>query len=172
MSVGGTHPTNHSHVLPRHSTTSPFLFRTPPSLKTSSVGLQLPGQLAPWILVHVTSRAIRDLNPNPIHTHAKATSVSTAGVPLISHLIPHQTVTMPREVSDIKQFIEICRRKDASSARIKRNRNQQTKFKVRCERLLYTLSLTDAAKADKLKQSLPPSLKVVDVTKGDKKKSL
>ncbi|KAJ5175283.1 60S ribosomal protein [Penicillium canariense] len=80
---------------------------------------------------------------------------------------------MPREVSDIKQFIEICRRKDASSARIKRNRkNQQTKFKVRCERFIYTLSLTDSAKAEKLKQSLPPALKVVDVGKGDKKKSL
>ncbi|KAF7718048.1 60S ribosomal protein L38 [Penicillium ucsense] len=78
---------------------------------------------------------------------------------------------MPREVSDIKQFIEICRRKDASSARIQRNRkNQQTKFKVRCERFVYTLALTDSAKAEKLKQSLPPSLKVVDVAKSDKKK--
>ncbi|KAJ5128709.1 ribosomal protein L38e [Penicillium atrosanguineum] len=77
---------------------------------------------------------------------------------------------MPREISDIKQFIEICRRKDASSARIKRNRkSQQIKFKVRCERFVYTLALTDSAKADKLKQSLPPSLKVVDVSKGTKK---
>ncbi|KAJ5631521.1 60S ribosomal protein L38 [Penicillium longicatenatum] len=80
---------------------------------------------------------------------------------------------MPREVSDIKQFIEICRRKDASSARIKKNtKSQQIKFKVRCERFLYTLVLKDSDKADKLKQSLPPALKVVDVTNGDKKKSL
>ncbi|KAJ5949605.1 60S ribosomal protein L38 [Penicillium verhagenii] len=97
---------------------------------------------------------------------------------------------MPREVSDIKQFIEICRRKDASSARIKRNRkSQQIKFKVRCERFLYTLVLKDSDKADKLKQSLPlvrqtphfhpidptrdpTTLKVVDVSNGDKKKSL
>ncbi|KAJ6084248.1 60S ribosomal protein L38 [Penicillium sp. IBT 16267x] len=80
---------------------------------------------------------------------------------------------MPREVSDIKQFIEICRRKDASSARIKKNgKTQQIKFKVRCERFLYTLVLKDSEKADKLKQSLPPALKVVDVTNGDKKKSL
>lgn len=27
--------------------------------------------------------------------------------------LPHPSPTMPREVSDIKQFIEICRRKDA-----------------------------------------------------------
>ncbi|KAL4912155.1 ribosomal L38e protein family-domain-containing protein [Aspergillus aurantiobrunneus] len=64
---------------------------------------------------------------------------------------------MPREVSDIKQFIELCRRKDASSARIKRNRkSQQIKFKVRCQRFVYTLVLKDSDKADKLKQSLPP----------------
>ncbi|KAJ5309009.1 hypothetical protein N7499_007293 [Penicillium canescens] len=77
---------------------------------------------------------------------------------------------MPAEVSDIKQFIEICRRKDASSARIKKNRkSQQTKFKVRCQKNLYTLVLKDSDKADKLKQSLPPALKVVDVSKGTKK---
>ncbi|KAF4982471.1 hypothetical protein F66182_17110 [Fusarium sp. NRRL 66182] len=79
---------------------------------------------------------------------------------------------MPSEVSDIKQFIEICRRKDASSARIKRNRkSSQTKFKVRCNRFLYTLVLKDSDKADKLKQSLPPALKIVDVSNGSKKKS-
>jgi large subunit ribosomal protein L38e len=31
-----------------------------------------------------------------------------------------------------------------------------TKFKVRCSRYLYTLKVTDAQKADKLRQSLPP----------------
>ncbi|KAL2215551.1 60S ribosomal protein L38 [Thermoascus aurantiacus ATCC 26904] len=78
---------------------------------------------------------------------------------------------MPQEVSDIKQFIEICRRKDASSARIKRNRKtNQIKFKVRCHRFLYTLTLRDSDKAEKLKQSLPPALKIVDVTKGAPKK--
>ena len=33
----------------------------------------------------------------------------------------------------------------------------QTKFKVRCHRHLYTLVLKDSDKAEKLKQSLPPS---------------
>ena len=32
----------------------------------------------------------------------------------------------------------------------------QTKFKVRCSRYLYTLSIDDPEKAEKLKQSLPP----------------
>ncbi|KAF2237601.1 60S ribosomal protein-like protein L38 [Viridothelium virens] len=73
---------------------------------------------------------------------------------------------MPREVSDIKQFIEICRRKDASSARIKKNTaSQQIKFKVRCHRFLYTLVLKDTDKAEKLKQSLPPGLAITEVGK-------
>jgi large subunit ribosomal protein L38e len=43
------------------------------------------------------------------------------------------------------------------AARIKRNRkSQQIKFKVRCERFIYSLVLKDSDKADKLKQSLPP----------------
>ncbi|KAI9739763.1 MAG: 60S ribosomal protein L38 [Cirrosporium novae-zelandiae] len=77
---------------------------------------------------------------------------------------------MPSQVSDIKQFLEICRRKDASSARIKKSsKTQAIKFKVRCKRYLYTLSLRDSDKADKLKQSLPPSLKINDVPKKNKK---
>ncbi|KAL2266412.1 hypothetical protein VTJ83DRAFT_5764 [Remersonia thermophila] len=76
---------------------------------------------------------------------------------------------MPQEVSDIKKFIEICRRKDASSARIKKNRKtQQIKFKVRCQRFLYTLVLKDSDKAEKLKQSLPPNLQIKDVPKRNK----
>ena len=35
-----------------------------------------------------------------------------------------------------------------------------TKFKVRCKRYLYTLCVTDADKADKLKQSLPPGARL------------
>ncbi|KAI9817001.1 MAG: 60S ribosomal protein L38 [Phylliscum demangeonii] len=77
---------------------------------------------------------------------------------------------MPCEVSDIKQFIEICRRKDASVARIKKSpKSPKIKFKVRCRRYLYTLVLNDADKAEKLKQSLPPRLPISEVAKKDKK---
>lgn len=45
-----------------------------------------------------------------------------------------------------------------TAARIKRNKkSSQIKFKVRCQRHLYTLVLKDSEKAEKLKQSLPPS---------------
>ena len=61
----------------------------------------------------------------------------------------------PRQITEIKQFLLTARRSDAKSVRIKKNGNQ-TKFKVRCTRFLYTLCVEDNDKADKLKQSLPP----------------
>jgi hypothetical protein len=39
--------------------------------------------------------------------------------------------------------------------KIKKAKNS-TKFKVRCQRYLYTLCVADSDKAEKLKQSLPP----------------
>ncbi|KAF9261089.1 ribosomal protein L38e [Marasmius fiardii PR-910] len=80
------------------------------------------------------------------------------------------------EISDIKKFLEISKRKDASQARIKRTASKvsggkiQTKFKLRCSRYLYTLSLDDPEKAEKLRQSLPPGLNVVEVGSIPKKK--
>ncbi|THU93321.1 putative 60S ribosomal protein L38 [Dendrothele bispora CBS 962.96] len=82
----------------------------------------------------------------------------------------------PKEISDIKKFLEISKRKDALQARIKKTAAKvpggkaQTKFKLRCSRYLYTLSLDDNEKADKLKASLPPGLAVVEVGKPAKKK--
>ncbi|KAL0633517.1 60S ribosomal protein L38 [Maublancomyces gigas] len=78
---------------------------------------------------------------------------------------------MPKQVHDIKQFIELCRRKDAKTARIKKASKGSTliKFKVRCHRHLYTLVLNDAEKAEKLKQSLPPGLTITDVPSKVKK---
>ncbi|KIM76860.1 hypothetical protein PILCRDRAFT_825839 [Piloderma croceum F 1598] len=82
---------------------------------------------------------------------------------------------MPKEIRDIKKFIEITQRKDASQARIKKiapktpNGKQKTKFKVRCSRYLYTLSLDDPEKAEKLQQSLPPGLAIMEIGKTTKK---
>ncbi|KAB8304323.1 hypothetical protein MFRU_002g03890 [Monilinia fructicola] len=78
---------------------------------------------------------------------------------------------MPREITDIKSFLEICRRKDASSARIKKNvgKTSAIKIKVRCQKYLYTLVLKDLEKAEKLKQSLPPNLTIADTPKKNAK---
>lgn len=76
----------------------------------------------------------------------------------------------PKEIKDIKTFLEIARRKDATAAYIKKSvvkkadvAKTRFKFKVRCSRYLYTFVIQDADKAEKLRQSLPPTLKVTDV---------
>ncbi|KAL7753393.1 60S ribosomal protein L38 [Sorochytrium milnesiophthora] len=74
---------------------------------------------------------------------------------------------MPKQVKDIKHFLEIARRKDARSAKIKKN-GTETKFKVRCTKYLYTLIVTDQSKAKKLRETLSPTLKIEDVS-GQKK---
>ncbi|GHJ90239.1 hypothetical protein NliqN6_6641 [Naganishia liquefaciens] len=99
---------------------------------------------------------------------------------------------MPKQVTDIKKFLEIARRKDARSARVKKTTvritpaqttglsakkiaamgptKTVTKFKIRCSRYLYTLSLEDSEKAEKLRSSLPPGLAVEDIAKTAPKK--
>ncbi|KAL2916320.1 60S ribosomal protein L38 [Polyrhizophydium stewartii] len=69
---------------------------------------------------------------------------------------------MPKQIKEIKEFLLTCKRKDAQSIKIKKN-GAQHKFKVRCSKYLYTLVVSDAAKADKLKQSLPPALKRTEI---------
>jgi large subunit ribosomal protein L38e len=64
---------------------------------------------------------------------------------------------MPKQITDIRDFLQKARRGDAKLVKI-RKRDAQTKFKIRCSRFLYTLVVTDAEKADKLTQSLPPGL--------------
>ena len=64
---------------------------------------------------------------------------------------------MPQQITDIRDFLQKARRADAKLVKI-RKRDKQTKFKIRCSRFLYTLVVTDAEKADKLAQSLPPGL--------------
>jgi large subunit ribosomal protein L38e len=55
-------------------------------------------------------------------------------------------------------FGEETKTNKVTAARIKKNKKtQNVKFKVRCQTHLYTLVLKDSDKADKLKQSLPPS---------------
>lgn len=76
---------------------------------------------------------------------------------------------MAKEIHHIKEFVELARRADVTSAAIKTNKKlnangkviKQTKFKIRGSRYQYTLKLNDQSKAKKLQQSLPPTLKIV-----------
>ncbi|TDG44741.1 hypothetical protein AWZ03_008882 [Drosophila navojoa] len=69
---------------------------------------------------------------------------------------------MPREIKEVKDFLNKARRTDARAVKIKKNPTN-TKFKIRCSRFLYTLVVQDKEKADKIKQSLPPGLQVKEV---------
>lgn len=60
---------------------------------------------------------------------------------------------MPKQISEIKDFLLTARRKDARSVRVKKT-GGVTKFKVRCSKYLYTLCVNDSDKADKLKRSV------------------
>lgn len=75
----------------------------------------------------------------------------------------------PHPVARIKKTVV---RPNSASAKAKAASKPQTvtKFKVRCSRYLYTLVLNDAEKAEKLKQSLPPGLKVEEISKSAPKK--
>jgi len=62
-------------------------------------------------------------------------------------------------ITVVQWQMKVLTRADTSTtaARIKKStKTNQIKFKVRCHRYLYSLTLKDADKADKLKQSLPP----------------
>ncbi|OQR70788.1 ribosomal protein L38-like [Tropilaelaps mercedesae] len=63
---------------------------------------------------------------------------------------------MPKQLKEIKEFLVVARRNDAKSVKIKKNRDDVTKFKIRCSKYLYTIVVKEKEKADKLKQSLPP----------------
>ena len=69
---------------------------------------------------------------------------------------------MPREIKEVKDFLNKARRADATLVKIKKN-TLNTKFKIRCSRFLYTLVVQDKEKAEKIKQSLPPGLQVKEV---------
>ena len=71
---------------------------------------------------------------------------------------------MPKQISDIRDFLQTARRKDAKSVKIKRSKGV-VKFKIRCSRYLYTLCVKENEKAEKLAQSLPPGLQRIDIPK-------
>ena len=70
--------------------------------------------------------------------------------------------SQPKELNDIRDFLRKARLRDAKSVKIKKTKTT-VKFKIRCSRYLYTLRVTDAEKADKLTQSLPPGLQRKDI---------
>ena len=44
---------------------------------------------------------------------------------------------MPKRINDLKEFLVTARRKDAKSVKVKKTKNGNTKFKIRCSRVRY-----------------------------------
>merc|ERR1719336_3431086 len=72
---------------------------------------------------------------------------------------------MPKEIKDLKEFIEIMRRGKEhlpKSDRItikKSKKSNITKFKLRTPKYLLTLKVEDRNKAQRIMDSIPPHLK-------------
>lgn len=78
---------------------------------------------------------------------------------------------MPRPVKDIRELMTLASRKDIQSAVVKKNPKSVTKFKLRGSRYQYTLAVGDADRAQKIIQSLPPTLEVTTIEKKAPKKT-
>jgi nicotinamide mononucleotide adenylyltransferase len=77
------------------------------------------------------------------------------------------TQNMPKQIHEIKDFLKKANQKDASAIVIHKNKGaRKQKFKLRTKSYLYTLVLRDAEKSTKLRQSLPPSIKVREIGPG------
>ena len=73
----------------------------------------------------------------------------------------------PKKLDNIRDFLKKARRKDATEVKMIKtkdaNNKVATKFKLRTSRYLYTFVMSANEKADKVKQSLPPTLKKVSI---------
>ena len=71
------------------------------------------------------------------------------------------TTLRVRPVESNEWEIKIADGRHCVALRIKKTKkNQQTKFKIRAKRFVYTLVLKDASRAEKLTQSMPPSTSI------------
>lgn len=75
--------------------------------------------------------------------------------PLIISSLPF--TLQPKQVTDIKEFLELVSRKDTRSVVVKKN-PENVKFKARTSRYLITLVVKDSAKAEKLIKMLPANV--------------
>ena len=70
----------------------------------------------------------------------------------------------PKEIKDLKEFIKMMRREKSylpkpDKITIKKTKRGVTKLKLRTPRYLFTHSVDDKSKAEKIMQSIPPALK-------------
>lgn len=70
---------------------------------------------------------------------------------------------MPRVLKDLRDYLSVLKRDDATAVTVYKKKGKggvlYTKFKVRCSRYLYTLTVPNQAKANKIEASIPGHLK-------------
>ena len=86
--------------------------------------------------------------------------LSTCSLPALGRSLPALCLPHPAPAMALTVYAAPARR--SAAVKIKKTKDV-VKFKVRCSKYLYTLSIKDLEKADKLKQSLPPGLQRKDV---------
>ncbi|KAK1934724.1 putative ribosomal protein L38e [Babesia divergens] len=61
---------------------------------------------------------------------------------------------MPRVLKDLRDYLSVLKRDDATAVTVYKKRER-----VRCSRYLYTLTVPNQAKANKIEASIPGHLK-------------
>merc|ERR1711966_188902 len=72
------------------------------------------------------------------------------------------STNMPKETTDIRDFLKKSRQKDALCVKVKKT-SEYVKFKLRLSKYLYTLKVKDMQKAEKISQSFPPGLRKEEI---------
>ena len=76
----------------------------------------------------------------------------------------------PKNIEDLKLFLQYLRGDDSKKIKsiaksiVIKTKNNSTKFKLRCSRYLYTLKIDDQAKAEKIRSSIKPEIKKIEIT--------
>ncbi|CRG96352.1 60S ribosomal protein L38, putative [Plasmodium gallinaceum] len=72
---------------------------------------------------------------------------------------------MPKQINDIRKFLKISRKPDTTAVIIVKKKSKVkkntiiTKLKLRTKKYLYTMVFADRKKAERIENSLLPSLK-------------
>ncbi|CAA9988327.1 60S ribosomal protein L38, putative [Plasmodium knowlesi strain H] len=72
---------------------------------------------------------------------------------------------MPKQITDIRKFLKISRKPDTTAVIIMKKKSKTkkntiiTKLKLRTKKYLYTMVFSDRKKAERIENSLLPSLK-------------
>lgn len=72
---------------------------------------------------------------------------------------------MPKSLNTPKQFLEMAKTQGAKWIKIKRLGGETMKFKLRCPRYLYTLTIKTKKLSDLIIDSIPAGLEVIQLSK-------